>query len=93
MKLLQELADREQFNEGVLAGDQTRMKKMFDTLEQNINRVGSQLKKDSQFAKQVAKVEGDTKHLNSIIKKFDALYDEIHDLIMYTSMHMDGEEM
>ena len=93
MKLLQQLADREQFNESVLAGDVARMKKMLATLEQNIERVSTQLTANSQFAKQLAKVGGDTKHLASLTKKFSVVYDEVLDLIMYTTEEMNDEDI
>jgi hypothetical protein len=92
MALLKELhLSAEIVNESILAGDAARLKKMFDTLETNLDRVGSQLKTDSQFAKQVAKIGGDTKHLGSIIKKFDSLFDEVMDLIQYTDLNGDQE--
>lgn len=92
MKLLQELADREQFNEAVLEGDKARMRKMLNALEDNIERVSVQLMPNSQFAKQLAKVGGDTKFLASLTKKFNTVYDEMLDLIMDTNSVMVDEE-
>lgn len=68
------------------------IKKSFETLETNMERVGAQLKADSQLARALAKVNGDTKHFASIVKKFDALYEEVLDLIQYTSMSFDPQE-
>lgn len=76
----------------ITSADKSRMKRMFDTLETNLDRLGTQLKAESQLVKTVDQVDGDSKHLQSIIKKYDSLYDEVMDLIMYTTEHMNGED-
>ena len=76
--------------EGSVSTEQLR--KMFDILDENVEKVGKQLKTDSQLAKRIEKAGGDMKHFASIIKKYDDLYDNVMDLIQYTMSPLNGED-
>jgi septal ring factor EnvC (AmiA/AmiB activator) len=72
--------------------EQARMRNMLDVLEQNIDRLGTQLSAQSQLAKLIAKVGGDERHFKSIVKDFDSLHENVHDLVKYTIIHMSDED-
>ena len=68
-----------------------QLRKMLDILDENVEKVGKQLKTDSQLAKRIEKAGGDMKHFASIVKKYDDLYDNVMDLIQFTLSPMDGD--
>lgn len=95
MSLLKELhaSKSEQLSEASPPpGLEKGFSKMFDTLETNLEKVGAQLKPDSQLAKTIALAGGDTKHFASIVKKYDALFEEVLELIQYTMSSFDPVE-
>jgi hypothetical protein len=92
MALLKELFAVKEAQISESAGVSSKLSRAFATLEANMERVGAQLKADSALSKAIVEVDGDTKHFASIVKKYDALLNEVLDLVQYTMSSLDPIE-
>ena len=87
MKLMQELMTQQVTEEDEVEASLTtpeiaRFKRIWDVIERDLDHLENVMKEDSQFAKLVAKGNGDVKLFQSAIQSFKTLYDQLHDVQM-----------